>query len=340
MDYDSPDEGNTPLTFEGAIDAFEALESVKDTTPAEKSRPAPRKEPTPEATAEEPDEEEEQPDGEEPEESDEDEQPDDDGESDEDDEEQEEEEDSEPALYRVKVNGEEVEVTEDELLSGYSRTQDYTRKTMALAEERKAFQQETADVQAEREYYAQTVSQLRQVLEQSAVEPDWDALRHDPVAFAATHAAWEQHKSKIAVVRQEEERAAHAVMQQQQARYVEHLEAEKAKLIEAIPAWQDAETAAKEKRELIDFAKGAGYNDDELAMVSDHRVLLLLRKAMLYDKSQKKRPEAQRKIQKVKAATPSGGKSRAPNKATRARSRLAQSGRVDDAASLLEMLDE
>ena len=49
-----------------------------------------------------------------------------------------EEEEAAPATYRVKVDGEEVEVTLDELQKGYSRTQDYTRKTQALAEQRKA----------------------------------------------------------------------------------------------------------------------------------------------------------------------------------------------------------
>lgn len=41
--------------------------------------------------------------------------------------------------YKVKVDGEELEVGLDELLNGYSRTADYTRKTQALAEERERF---------------------------------------------------------------------------------------------------------------------------------------------------------------------------------------------------------
>jgi hypothetical protein len=41
--------------------------------------------------------------------------------------------------YKVKINGEEVDVALDELLKGYSRTGDYTRKAMDLAAQRKAF---------------------------------------------------------------------------------------------------------------------------------------------------------------------------------------------------------
>jgi len=38
--------------------------------------------------------------------------------------------------YTIKVDGEEIEVTLDELLNGYSRQSDYTRKTQELAQQR------------------------------------------------------------------------------------------------------------------------------------------------------------------------------------------------------------
>ena len=40
----------------------------------------------------------------------------------------------EPSKYRVKANGEELEVSLDELINGYSRTADYQKKTQSLAE--------------------------------------------------------------------------------------------------------------------------------------------------------------------------------------------------------------
>jgi outer membrane biosynthesis protein TonB len=43
----------------------------------------------------------------------------------------------EEELYAVTVNGEEVAVSLDELLSGYSRQSDYTRKTQEVANDRK-----------------------------------------------------------------------------------------------------------------------------------------------------------------------------------------------------------
>ena len=43
---------------------------------------------------------------------------------------------SEEPKYTVKVNGEDVEVTQEELLRGYMRQADYTRKTQALSDKR------------------------------------------------------------------------------------------------------------------------------------------------------------------------------------------------------------
>ena len=46
--------------------------------------------------------------------------------------------------YTIKVDGEDVEVTLEELLAGYSRTSDYTRKTQALAADRQRLAQAEA----------------------------------------------------------------------------------------------------------------------------------------------------------------------------------------------------
>ena len=52
------------------------------------------------------------------------------------------EEDTEPQAFTVKVDGKELEVTEDELIKGYSRNSDYTRKTQEISAERDRLQQE------------------------------------------------------------------------------------------------------------------------------------------------------------------------------------------------------
>ena len=51
------------------------------------------------------------------------------------------ESEQEEPTYTVKVDGQELEVTQEELLRGYMRQRDYTQKTQALAEQRRQFEQ-------------------------------------------------------------------------------------------------------------------------------------------------------------------------------------------------------
>ena len=85
-----------------------------------------------------------------------------------DEEEETEEQESQPDKFVVKVNGEELEVTKDELLRGYQREADYTRKTQKLAEERRMVESEFQQVRAEREQYATVLVQLQQKLQEMA----------------------------------------------------------------------------------------------------------------------------------------------------------------------------
>jgi hypothetical protein len=55
------------------------------------------------------------------------------------------EEVEQPQFYTVKVDGVEQEVTLEELQRGYSRQQDYTRKTQELSQERKTLEQQQAE---------------------------------------------------------------------------------------------------------------------------------------------------------------------------------------------------
>ena len=93
----------------------------------------------------------------------------------------------EEELYAVTVNGEEVAVSLDELLSGYSRQSDYTRKTQEVANDRKEieslqqqYNSEIQQIQQERQQYAQA---LTNIIENQSGELErfsninWDELR-------------------------------------------------------------------------------------------------------------------------------------------------------------------
>lgn len=263
-------------------------------------------------------------------------------------EEQEETEDepAQPRKYKIPVDGEEVEVTEDELLKGYSRTADYTRKTQALAAERKTFQeQELPAVRAERQKLVERLTQVEETYKALVPnEPDWERLQVEaPDEFPKVWASWQQYKSRLETIAAEKAEAQKKIDEDNMRQFGEVLKAERERLLEAVPSWKDDAVAKKEKTEMVQYALERGFTEDQLKAAVDHKVLVLLRKAMLFDRAQSAKPAVQQKINRVKTATPgpsSKGKTKI-SESTRALQRLAKTGRREDVQAAFEtMLDE
>jgi len=110
--------------------------------------------------------------------------------------------------YRVKVDNEELEVDLDELIKGYSRTSDYTKKTQSLAEQRKQVEAERTKIE-EAAKLRDTYSQRLQVIEQmlsAQPEEDLTALKDsDPVGYAIKVAEKMEREKQLSAVRAERE---------------------------------------------------------------------------------------------------------------------------------------
>lgn len=250
-----------------------------------------------------------------------------------------------PQTFRVKVDGQEVEVTLDELQKGYSRQADYTRKTMQLAEQRKAAEAELATVREQRATYDNQLKAVQEALQQMLPqEPDWQRIRRDyPDQYAQAWAAWSQHQEQVRLVAAERQRVAHEQEQDQLRLRREFVAKEMELLAEAVPEWKDDTKRSAEQKSLAEYGQRLGFTPDELSQVSDHRAILLLRKAMLYDQLQAQKPKLDQVVQKVKTATPGTAKpkSTAQKEYVAARQKLAKSGHIDDAARvLMQILDD
>jgi hypothetical protein len=251
-----------------------------------------------------------------------------------------EEDEKPPSTFRVKVDGEEVEVTLDELQKGYSRTQDYTRKTQALAEQRKAAEAETEAVRQERAYYAQMLQVLQQQFQQTEAQPDWDALyQENPTEWVRQRELWRDKQERVRAVEAESQRM-QGVRQQEEAQARQaKLAEETQRLVEAIPEWKDNKRAVEERNKLVETAKKVGFSDEELGQILDHRALVVLRKAALYDdlmskKSQiKPNPASGPKLAKPGSATTKPSKK---SEAQLAQERLAKTGSMRDAAAAFD----
>jgi hypothetical protein len=252
-----------------------------------------------------------------------------------------EEPEEEPApTYRVKVGKEEVDVPLDELLKGYSRTADYTKKTQELAENRKSVEAERQRIDEAsrlRDQYAERLGVIEQMLSQTDKAEDLSALKeNDPIGYAVRVAEQSEREKQLAAVRAERQKLAQSQQAEQGERLKAHLATEAAKLREAIPELSDEVKGEVVKRDIRDFAKSIGFSDQELTQVYDSRAVLTLYKAMQYDKLVKGKTKKVSQAPRMLRPGTSTPEARETETIKKMQQQLKKSGKKGDAARLFE----
>ena len=217
---------------------------------------------------------------------------------------EEEEEVEQPDVYTVKVDGDEYEVTQDELLNGYQRQQAYTKRSQELAEQRKAFEAEAQQVAQMRDAYAQQLEQWSQYNQQiiGDAEPDWDALSKDHSAeeLFLYKTKLDQQKEQARQVEAERQAIAQQQAQEQQVQMQQHLSVQREQMLDRIPQWRDEDVRTSEREQVIKYAQqSVGFSPQEIANASDARAIELLYKAWQWDNLQSKKPAAKKKASKA-----------------------------------------
>lgn len=259
--------------------------------------------------------------------------------------------------YAVKVDGEEQEVTLDELVRGYQRNADYTRKTMKVAEERREL--ETLRAQAEQQRDAAEAERQQYRTELDAAIPalreqilhhfggiDWARLAaEEPARFAELSPQFEalssqlQHAEAARLGLRQQQRQQEAELQQARLR---HRNEEWRSLVRHLPELAQPATARREVQAMTSYLVNAGYSRSELDRLVDHRDFILARKAMLYDRMTQSsdkvadRMHALPKVQRPGAAA--SRHDRGGERRTALMNRLRHSGSTEDAARAIEEL--
>lgn len=254
-------------------------------------------------------------------------------------EEDDESEDPVGELHTVKVDGEDKQVTLEELKRGYSGQQ-YVQKGMQQAAEVKK--------EAENVYYAlmqerQNLANLVQQVQSGQnltppTEPDSAMFDADPIGYMEAKIQYDNQMKQY----QQNMGQVQAVMQQQseaeQVARAEYARQEAQRLVQVIPELADAGKAGKFKENLVRTATDVyGYTPEEIAGISSHRDFLVLRDAMKYREMMSGKKDVQSKVQKAKPAMKPGVK-RVNTKSDAVRKqkdRLKKSGSIDDALALI-----
>lgn len=253
------------------------------------------------------------------------------------------EEVEEKPRYRVKVDNEELEVDLDELIKGYSRTSDYTKKTQTLAEQRKQVEAERTKIEEAaklRDTYSQRLQVIEQMLSQQP-EEDLSALKDsDPIGYAIKVAEKMEREKQLSAVRAEREAVQAKQVAEQQERLKAHLAQESERLKAAIPDLADEVKGEVIRKEIRDYAKSNGWTEQELSQVYDHRAVIALYRAMQFEKLQKSKPAVQKKVSEAPKSLRPGVAGEKIDKDSEQTKRLVkqlkQTGRPRDAAKLFE----
>jgi hypothetical protein len=256
----------------------------------------------------------------------------------------------EEELYAVTVNGEEVAVNLDELLSGYSRQSDYTRKTQEIAGDRKEmeslqqhYNSQIATIQQERQQYMEA---LQNIITSSAEgiskysNVDWENLKEtDPIDYVTKREELRQSQEKVQAMQQEQYQTQQRHQQEAQKIRARVVQEEYGKLVEKLPEWGEEDKQKEIASGIRSYASSQGFTEDELNSLTDHRSLLVLMKAQKFDQLQKsdvKSKKLKNKPRVIRAGAGTSTKRSDKSKRTAQMKRLQKTGKIKDASELFE----
>jgi hypothetical protein len=246
---------------------------------------------------------------------------------------------SRPETYSIKVDGEDVSVTLDDLKRDYSGQQYIQKGMKQAAETRKQAEEAFNGLNQQRQQLDQLMQQIGQqgVLAQP-VPPTRELLADDPLGYIEAEATYRDEMGAYQAQRQQLHQQHQATQQAQGQAQQAHLQEQLSELAKAIPDFGDAVKAPKMKELLLKQGVSEGYTSDEMSSIVDHRAMKVLHKAMLYDQMMAGKSTVESKLKKARPLIKAGAK-RQPDPASKVQakrmSKLKSSGSIEDAAALL-----
>lgn len=243
---------------------------------------------------------------------------------------------AEEAAYKVKYRGEEREFTQaelerelEELHKGNLRDADYRKKTMELADQRKATESKNAELDQKLLDAKSILDDERETLESEEMK---QLKEYDPEAYIKQYDKVQAKLKKFEKLKAQQ-------AERQQAQHQEQVEKEREALFSAFPHWsEDKQAMSKEFGELMTGLKSFGYSEEELGNLVDHRMFVIASKLQELDRLTKQDLESKKVKTKPKHVKPGAPKSKQERQVQgdkNLRQKLAQTGSMHDAIRLL-----
>lgn len=232
-----------------------------------------------------------------------------DGDAEEEEADEEGEDEEEARKFTIKVDGKDIELTEAELIERAQKGTDYSNKTMAVAEERKAVEAEKAKVaevrteaQQQRDEIVNRLTAYTKFMESQVGQmPDPAMLDYDTAGYLRQKEQYEARKGQLHQAYSEIQRLQDESARQRQADIAARAESTEKVLKDTLPGWNDDTL-----NDLAKYADGLGLNPQTAseAMLSPG-FWQLAQKAKAYDAIQAKKAEMKPTEKLAKVIKPS-----------------------------------
>ena len=241
-------------------------------------------------------------------------------------------------VHTVKVDGEEKQVTLEELKRGYSGQQYVQKGMQEAAEARKQAESVYQALTQERQNLAQLVQNLQAGQLSPPQEPSREMFDSDPIGYMEAKMQYEDQVKEYSVKASQIQGQLQAQSEAEQRARAVYAQQEAQKLVEIIPELRDAGKATQFKEKIVKAAtEFYGYTPEEIAAIGSHRDFMVLRDAMLYREMAANKDVVKQKAKKARPSIKPGAKRvRTSNDVDRKqRSQLKKTGSINDALSLI-----
>ena len=247
----------------------------------------------------------------------------------------------EPEYYTVKVDGEERQVSLEELTRGYSG-QKYIQKGMSeVAEQRKQYEQLTSETAQERQMLQQMMQRMQQG--NIPVIPEYPAeelKESDPFRFQMEA---EEYRRAVEQRQQWEQQVQYIQQREQQENerlQQEHLTQQAMRLAEWMPEFGDEQKRAELIQDITTKAKKHyQLTDDQISTVKTAEEVMILNDALKWRELQAGKTKAKQKVEGARPVVKSAAKRSAQagkvSRAKKAEAAMREKGDIDSVANFL-----
>jgi len=242
--------------------------------------------------------------------------------------------------HSVKVNGQESQVTLEDLKQGYSGQKYVQQGMQEVAAQKKEAEAVYEALTNERQQMAELYNQLQNGgFTPEPIKPTKEEFDADPIGYMQKNLEYEEQKAnhdrQMAQLQQASQQNSVAQQNAKQAYLQEQMQI----LQKEIPEFADSTKASKLREQLVSTGKSQyGYTTEEISQISDYRAIKVLHDAMRYQDIISGKSKAKVKTQSAKPVLKPGAKKIAtPNAKIRSRqkAKLKGSGSIDDALNLI-----